>query len=69
MAQDRCKHVVEIVGHAAGQAAHRLHLLGLQQLRLKRILFLLRPLALGDITDTLNCTYDFARSDRAGVMP
>ena len=49
VAEDHAQHVVEIVGHAAGQPAHGFHLLGLGQLRLQLLLLLLRPLALGDI--------------------
>ena len=32
MAEDHAQHVVEIMGHAAGQPAHRFHLLGLLKL-------------------------------------
>ena len=39
--QDCLKHVVEIVGHAARQPAHRLQFLGLEQLPLEILFFFL----------------------------
>ncbi len=49
VAEDHRQHVVEVVGHAAGQPAHRFHLLGLAQLRLQLLPLRLGPLALGDV--------------------
>ena len=51
IAEDDAEHVVEIVGHAAGQPAHGFHLLGLEELGLKSFPFLLRLLALGDVAE------------------
>ena len=73
MPEDHPQHVVEIVGHAARQPAHRFHLLGLQQLRLERILFFLRPLAplaLGDVLKGHHRAHDLAvPGDRhAGIL-
>jgi len=39
MTEDNSQHVVEIMGHAAGQPSHCLHLLGLTELFLKFFLF------------------------------
>jgi hypothetical protein len=49
VAQDAGEQVVEVVGDAAGQLAHRLHLLGLAELLLAPAERLLRRLLLGDI--------------------
>ena len=47
--EDHPQHVVEVVGHAAGQAAHRLHLLGLLELGLEFLPLRLGLFALGDV--------------------
>ena len=49
VAEDHAQHVVEVMGHAAGQPPDRFHLLGLEQLRLQFLPLLLGPLAFGNI--------------------
>ena len=49
VAHDRGQDIVEVVRHAAGQRAQRLHLLRLAQLRFERGAFGLGLLALGDV--------------------
>ncbi len=51
MAKNYPQHVVEVVGHTAGQPTHRFHLLGLQQLALQYLLFLFSLLALANVLD------------------
>ena len=46
-AEDHGEDVVEVMGHAAGEATHRVHLLGLEELALE-------VLALGDVDDRAN---------------
>ncbi len=49
MSQDYPQHVVEIMGHPAGQAAHGLHFKCLVQLTLEFFLFRFRVFAFGDV--------------------
>ena len=49
VSEDDRQQVVEVVRHAAGQPAHRFHLLGLTQLFLQAFAQFARPLALGDV--------------------
>ena len=58
--RDSLKHVVEIMGHPAGKTPHRLHLLGLQQLRLQFFPFRFGPFALGDVADALDGAHNVA---------
>ena len=53
VADDHAQHVVVVVGHAAGQTSHGLHLLGLEQLGLKSLAvgFGLPPV--GDVSDKI----------------
>ena len=49
--QDDAQHIVEVVGHPAGQPSHRLNLLGLGQLGLELLIVLLGQLSRGDIAE------------------
>jgi len=49
VSHDHAEHVVEVVRHASRQPPDRLHLLRLEQLRLKGFLLRFRPLAFGDV--------------------
>jgi len=54
VAEDHPEHIVEIVGYASRQLTDRFHFLGLLQLGLEPGIFLLGPLAFGDILDHRN---------------
>ena len=52
-AQDRHQQIVEVVRHAAGELAHRVHLLRLEQRLARLFQRFLRLLALGDVAGDL----------------
>ena len=60
VAHDTHQQVVEVVGHAARQAAHQLHLLSLEVLRLQLLFLELRALAPTDVGQDVNGTRKMA---------
>ena len=67
VAADRREQVVEVVGDAAGERAHRLHLLRLPQLRLESLAGLLGAAPLGDVDGRCRCSRRRRRRRRSAA--
>ena len=61
IASDGLKHVVEIMGHPAGQSSHGLHLLRLVQLYLQFFPFRFSMFSLSDVSDAFDGTHNVAK--------